>query len=58
MMTLHSLLAVGPLSATAATNSASLIELVVDLQSDVLWETGMYEIVEVAGSERESARGA
>jgi hypothetical protein len=46
MVTLHSLLAVGPLPPSVAPDATSLLDLVLDLQSDVLWETGVYEIGE------------
>lgn len=48
MVTLKSLLAVGPLPPSAAPNASTLAELVADLQSEVLWESGVYAIADWA----------
>jgi hypothetical protein len=46
MTSLHSLIAVGPLPPSVAPTAQALLDLVEDLQSEVLWETGIYEIVD------------
>lgn len=47
MTTLQSLIAVGPLPPSVAPDASTLLCLVRDLQSDVLWESGVYEIIDV-----------
>lgn len=47
MVTLQSLIAVGPLPPSVAPDATSLLDLLVDLESDVLWESGIYEVADL-----------